>query len=104
MSDEEHEPWNAPWIRGHVPTVEERQEYADLFARVMEELLKDRTKSGRKRFFWMAWNMVFSTEEFRDWWEAEQEEWEAKNTRARESTNRRNRAYRQRRKAKTKPH
>ena len=100
--DDEREPWNAPWSRGHVPTAEERQEFADLWSRLFEELLKERSPAGRKRLLLMAWNMVFSTEEFRDWIEAEQEEWDSKETRAREAKNRRSRERRQR--SKSKPH
>jgi hypothetical protein len=101
---EDDRPWNAPWEKGHIPTPEERQEFADLWTHLFEELLKDQTPHGRKRLLAMSWSMVFSTDEFRDWIEAEAEEWGAKQEGARQAKNRRSRASRQRQTARTTTH
>lgn len=93
--------WRAPWPRGSVTTQRERDDYAQQAATTAAAIL-DLAHLSRARdarcALWMAYHAVFASDEFREWFQAENEEHDRRESRAREVKRRQNRDYRRRRK------
>jgi hypothetical protein len=96
MAEDDERGWSAPWERGHIPDQAQRDEYADLMAKLLERFLPQRNWPASKTL-WVAWSMMFSREEFHDWLEGENEAYTARRDHERESKRRREKRYRQRR-------